>query len=177
MIMKTLYLSLIVFCFLAGRALAADGTGMNTWGPAVRGVQILLNVKRHANDVESNEPPIVTVTISNSSPSDVHLSVPNLRPAIWFHVTSPSGADFSTKEPLSRDGSQIVPPVVGPGKTMTIDFQLTDICRGSDVGMYRFTSKARIFDSVTNYVVTSNPLSIALSRQDLDNAPKKPRGF
>ncbi len=168
----------IAILFFARLVDAADSSLANGPIQAATGVQVLLSLRDPGHGAQSNGPIGLNVTITNGSVVDVHLMYPNLKPAVWFEIVSPSGKDLSTKEPSdSLQGSHILPALVGSGASLDIKFDLTEICPVKEVGIYKITAKARCFGSGTNFVVISHPINVTVMEVDVRNVPKKPSGF
>jgi hypothetical protein len=170
----------IVIAMLFGARLVCAADISLTNGPiqATTGVQVLLSLRDPGHGTESNGPVGLNVTITNASRVGVHLAYPNLKPAVWFEIVSPSGKDLSTREPSdSLQGSHILPALVDSGASLNIKFDLTEICPVKEAGIYRITAKARCLGSGTNFVVISRPINVTVMEVDLKNVPKKPSGF
>ncbi|MEO8204898.1 MAG: hypothetical protein ABI615_01865 [Chthoniobacterales bacterium] len=109
--------------------------------------QLNINVAFKRSLYLKNEPIIATVTIENQTGRELYLADSNGKPWFGFQIASTEGRLVPPRDP-----NYALPPVqIGPGQTLTRQWNITPLYAISEYGAYRIQAHVLMGDT-SNYV-------------------------
>ena len=164
--MKRNICSLIILTLvwqLFASALYADD-----WGPATNGIQMSIRLKSKASEIKMNQPIMLSVCFSNISTNErfriYRANAIEFDSGYSWSVISPSGKDISPNMEKIRESESWGSFALLPNKAIEFDFNLSHLCKFSEIGTYKIIGRKAIdfYGSNKSIKVVSNPLSVTV---------------